>query len=51
MKTGLKPYPKYKDSGIEWIGDIPEHWDIKRIKHMDLVIMGQSPNSEDYVLE
>ena len=22
----LKPYPKYKPSGIAWLGDIPEHW-------------------------
>ena len=26
-----KPYPKYKDSGIEWLGKIPEGWMIKRI--------------------
>ncbi|MEO9256763.1 MAG: restriction endonuclease subunit S, partial [Crocinitomicaceae bacterium] len=25
-------YGKYKSSGIEWIGDIPQHWDVKRIK-------------------
>jgi type I restriction enzyme S subunit len=24
---GAKPYAAYKDSGVEWIGDIPEHWD------------------------
>src|SRR5690625_1967389 len=24
----LKPYPKYKDSGVEWIGEIPEGWDV-----------------------
>lgn len=28
----MTPYPKYKPSGIEWIGDIPEKWSIKRIK-------------------
>ena len=28
----FKKYPKYKDSGIEWIGEIPEHWEIKRLK-------------------
>lgn len=27
-----KPYPAYKDSGVEWIGKVPEHWDIVRIK-------------------
>jgi type I restriction enzyme S subunit len=24
------PYPKYKPSGVEWLGDVPEHWDVKR---------------------
>ena len=27
-----KPYPAYRDSGVEWIGQVPEHWDIARIK-------------------
>ncbi len=44
----MKKYPKYKDSGIEWIGEIPEHWDKIRVKFTDEVIMGQSPNSDDY---
>lgn len=30
----MKPYTAYKDSGIEWIGDIPEHWEIKKLKHL-----------------
>ena len=21
-------YPKYKDSGVEWLGEVPEHWEI-----------------------
>ncbi|MEI6078359.1 MAG: restriction endonuclease subunit S [Verrucomicrobiota bacterium] len=24
-------YPKYKDSGVEWLGQVPEHWSVKRI--------------------
>ena len=24
-----KPYPAYKDSGVKWIGQVPEHWEIK----------------------
>ena len=27
-----KPYPAYKDSGVEWIGEVPEHWEVKPIK-------------------
>jgi len=26
----LPPYPNYKPSGVEWLGDVPEHWDVKR---------------------
>jgi type I restriction enzyme S subunit len=26
-------YPKYKDSGVEWLGEVPEHWSVKRLKH------------------
>lgn len=29
----LKPYPKYKPSGVEWLGDVPEHWEVKRLKY------------------
>jgi type I restriction enzyme S subunit len=25
-------YPKYKPSGVDWLGDVPEHWDVKRLK-------------------
>ncbi|SLM30430.1 putative Restriction modification system DNA specificity domain [Desulfamplus magnetovallimortis] len=28
----MKPYPKYKDSGVEWMGEIPEHWDRNFLK-------------------
>jgi type I restriction enzyme, S subunit len=28
MITELKPYPAMKDSGVEWLGDVPEHWKV-----------------------
>lgn len=28
MIDGLKPYPAYKDSGVEWLGKVPEHWEV-----------------------
>jgi len=28
----FKTYPAYKDSGIEWLGEIPAHWEIRRLK-------------------
>ena len=30
----MRGYPKYKDSGIEWLGEIPEHWEIFRFKYV-----------------
>ena len=25
-------YPKYKDSGVEWLGEVPEHWSVRRLR-------------------
>jgi len=30
-------YPKYKPSGIEWIVEVPEHWNVKKLKYIALV--------------
>ena len=29
-----RPYPAYKDSGVEWLGEIPDHWEVKRLKQV-----------------
>jgi type I restriction enzyme, S subunit len=29
MITDLKPYPKYKESGLPWLGQVPMHWDVR----------------------
>lgn len=34
-------YEKYKDSGIEWIGEIPEHWEIKKGKQLYKISTGK----------
>lgn len=41
VTKGLNSNAKMKDSGIEWLGKVPEHWEVKRIKH----IKSESPNS------
>lgn len=43
----MKTYEKYKDSGIEWIGEIPEHWEVKKIKRLSLIKRGASPRPID----
>ena len=42
----MKPYPKYKDSSIEWIGKIPEHWDVEQLKWNTTFEYGVSLSSE-----
>ncbi len=32
MTTHLKSYPSYKPSGVKWLGDVPVHWKVRRIK-------------------
>lgn len=27
-----QPYPVYKDSGVEWLGSVPEHWEVRRLR-------------------
>ena len=34
VTQGLDPNVPMKDSGVEWIGQIPEHWELKKIKHV-----------------
>jgi type I restriction enzyme S subunit len=34
VTKGLDPTVKLKDSGVEWIGEIPEHWEVKRLKYI-----------------
>ena len=31
MIDGLKPYPAYKDSGVPWLGEVPAHWEVRRL--------------------
>jgi type I restriction enzyme S subunit len=40
-------YPKYKPSGIEWIGEIPEHWKAKKLKYISNPVLGKMLTNED----
>ena len=42
----FKPYPAYKPSDAEWLGDLPEHWEMRPLKRVSTVVAGQSPSSE-----
>ena len=48
MAAELKPYPDYKDSGVDWLGAVPAHWEVRRAKHVFCRIVGGStPSSND----
>jgi type I restriction enzyme S subunit len=34
MTFDIKPYPEYKDSGLQWLGDIPSHWRLLKTKYL-----------------
>ena len=37
VTKGLDPNVEMKDSGVEWIGEIPKHWELKKLKHISTV--------------
>ena len=47
VTKGLNPNVKLKDSGIEWIGSIPEHWKVRKLKTLGKVKIGLTYKPED----
>lgn len=46
VTRGLDPNVRFKPSGIEWLGDIPEHWQIRKISHIaNTITKGTTPTS------
>lgn len=50
VTKGLDPNVKMRDSGVEWIGEIPEHWDVKRGKYIFRIINELSETGEEDLL-
>ncbi len=42
--AGLEPNPEMKDSGVEWLGEIPEHWQLKCLKYLFRCFGGGTPS-------
>ena len=49
MIADLKPYPAMKDSGVEWLGAVPEHWEVRRLGQIGRLSKGNGGNKEDEV--
>jgi len=43
----LPRYPRTKPSGVEWLGDVPEHWDILALKRRFHIVNGGTPSSSE----
>jgi type I restriction enzyme S subunit len=46
VTKGLNPDAPMKDSGVEWLGEVPEHWGAPKIKHRFRTTSGSTPNGE-----
>ena len=46
VTKGLNPNAPMKDSGVEWLGEVPEHWETGKIKHYFRTTSGSTPNSD-----
>ena len=49
VTKGLDPNAKMKDSGVEWIGEIPENWEVRRIKNSCKIINKKSTDNLPYI--
>lgn len=49
VTKGLDPNVEMKDSGIEWLGEIPKHWEVKKLKYLMRITNGQiDPKKKKY---
>lgn len=46
-RQGFSPYPKYKPSGVEWLGDVPEHWEVKSLGTLGYFFKGSGGTRSD----
>lgn len=42
----MRAYSEYKASGVEWLGDIPGHWEVSKLKHYISITNGSDPSSD-----
>jgi len=49
MIDGLKPYPAMKDSGVPWLGEVPEHWEVRPVGGLGALFKGNGGNKGDEV--
>ena len=50
VRTG-ECYPAYRDSCVEWLGEVPQHWDVRRLGQIGTFSKGSGGNKDDEVPE
>ena len=48
VTKGLDPDAHMRDSGIEWLGQIPAHWEVRRLSHLAKIISGYPFSASDF---
>ena len=48
VTKGLNPNAPMKDSGVEWLGDVPEHWGVRRLRHIGTLQNGLNISGEAF---
>lgn len=43
----MNRYESYKTSGVEWLGEVPSHWEVKKLKHIGYIYSGLTGKSGD----
>ena len=51
MNTALPPYSAYKPSGVEWLGDVPAHWDLVQLGRIGRFFKGRGGTKADEIPE
>ena len=49
MIVGFEQYPSTKDSGEDWLGDVPAHWDVRRLRNVGKALIGLTYDPGDVV--
>ena len=47
VTKGLDPNVPMKDSGVEWLGEVPAHWEVKRLKYLGVAFIGLTYDPQD----
>ena len=50
MIADLKPYAEYKESGLPWLGQVPGHWEVRKVREVASVVNGYPFDSKRFSL-